>query len=165
MIPCIVKNDIWSVNIRRPQGNPKYFKLRGSKAALFGADNLRGSWLNIIVEREFDAILASQEIGDVCGVASLGSATSKLNLSLWESHLLPPRVILVANDSDPAGRKASHGLRRLSAQFYPMRIPTLNVGDKDITDYVMAGGDLWEWLKHHLFLLKLICPKGYFISL
>jgi len=31
-----------------------------------------------------------------------------------------------------------------------LQVPQLNPGDKDITDYYLAGGDLWKWLEHNL---------------
>ena len=81
---------------------------------------------------------------------------SLLDLSLWGSYLLPAKAIFVAYDADPSGKKGSLNLAKLSAQIRCIRIPVLNPGDKDITDYVMAGGDLWEWFKYHLGLLELL---------
>ena len=50
-----------------------------------------------------------------------------------------------------------------------IRIPSLSPSGKDITDYVQAGGDLWEWLsttwcelKTHLSIHKeKICLKNF----
>jgi hypothetical protein len=156
VIPCFIDKKLWHINIRRPSGNPKYFKIRGSRQGLFGAINLRGSWLVLLTEGEFDAMLADQEIGDVAGVATLGSAIRKIDLATWGSYLLPARVILVAQDSDRAGQKAKEALSNLSPQIHPIRVPVLSPGDKDITDYFKAVGDLWEWLKYHLLQLGLI---------
>lgn len=159
-VPCLVENNLWSVNIRRPLGDPKYQKLKGSKAALFGADNLLGAEIALLTEGEFDCILASQVIGDVAGVATLGSATKRLNVASWGRYLLPARAILAAYDLDEAGRRGLADLVNQSPQIYPVRVPALRPGDNDLTDYHQAGGELWEWLKYNLERLNILQALG-----
>ncbi len=149
MIPCIVGGVVWYIKVRRG-GQPKYLNIRGSKPALFGADHLRGAELVILTEGELDAILTFQELGDVCGVATFGSAAKRPDLYTWGNHLITAALILAAYDLDEAGK---NGLEMLSGQIgtvRPVSIPRLNPGDKDITDYYLAGGNLWEWLKYNL---------------
>jgi len=155
VIPAFVGGDLYYLNIRRAAGKPKYHKVKGSRAALFGTTSLRGSDLALLVEGEFDCILADQEIGDVAGVATLGSASKRLNLSEWGKYLLPAKVILAALDSDGAGCLGGAGLAGLSSRIRTVKVPVLNAGGKDISDYVQAGGDLWLWLKYNLERLEL----------
>ncbi|OPZ75711.1 MAG: DNA primase [Firmicutes bacterium ADurb.Bin456] len=150
LIPCIVGGVVWYIKIRRPKGTPKYLNIRGGKPALFGADHLRGAELVILTEGELDAILTFQELGDVCGVATFGSATARPDLDTWGEYLITASTILTAYDLDNAGR---HGLEELTGTLgtaRPLQVPQLNPGDKDITDYYLAGGDLWKWLEHNL---------------
>lgn len=155
-VPHQAGGELWAVNIRRPAGDPKYLKITGSKAALFGADNLRGAEFILLTEGEFDAMLADQLTGDVCGVATLGSAGSDIDIARWGVYLLPARAILAALDLDPAGRRGLARLAAHSPQIHPVRVPALRAGDKDITDYHQAGGDLWGWLKYTLDRLGLL---------
>jgi len=150
VIPWLVGGALWGVNMRRPAGDPKYYKLPGSKAALFGADNLRGAEIVLLTEGELDCILAAQELGDVAGVATLGSASKRLDLATWGVYLLPARAILAAYDLDPAGSAGLAALAGRSARVHSILVPALRAGDKDITDYHQAGGNLWEWLKYNL---------------
>ena len=84
------------------------------------------------------------------GVATLGSANKKLDLTRWTQYLLPAEEIIAVLDNDSAGALGAQNLAGLSAQIHPVRIPSLSPSGKDITDFVQAGGDLWEWLKHQL---------------
>jgi len=156
VIPIIFEKKIWAVNVRLPNGKNKYYKIKGSRGALFGADNLRGSWIIILVEGEFDAMLMDQEVGDVIGVATLGSVSSSLNISRWGQYLLPAEVILVSFDADSVGLRHMKKLADKASHIHEVQVLRLNSGDKDITDYNLAGGDLWEWLKYHLERLDLI---------
>jgi len=146
VIPAIVAGALWYIKIRQPAGDPKYIQPRGGRPALFGAANLRGAEIVLLTEGEFDCILADQELGDVVGVATLGSAQKKLDLRSWGAYLLPARAILAAYDLDPAGNRGQAALVALSARIHSVRVPRLGPKDKDITDYYRAGGDLWEWL-------------------
>ena len=146
----------WAVNIRRPADKPKYRKIEGSQSALFGADNLAGAEFVLMTEGEFDAILADQLLWDVAGVATLGSASKQLDVTTWGVYLLPARAILAAYDLDPAGKAGVAALMGKSDRMHLARVPVLRAGDKDITDYVKAGGDLWEWLKYNLDRLGLL---------
>lgn len=160
VIPYLIGADLWALNVRRPAGDPKYRKIAGSQAALYNADWLRGADLVLLTEGEFDCMVAHQELNDVAGVATLGSATKKLDLATWGVYLLHPLAILAAYDPDKAGQSGSAALAELSARVHLVRVPRLGPGDKDITDYYRAGGDLWQWLKYHLDRLGLLAPLG-----
>lgn len=156
VIPWLIGADLWAVNIRRPMGDPKYYKITGSQSALFGADNLAGAELILLTEGEFDCMLADQIFYNVAGVASLGSASKKLDVGAWGVYLLGARAILAAYDLDPAGQRGLADLLGKSARIHGVRVPALRAGGKDLTDYHQAGGDLWEWLKYNLDRLGLL---------
>jgi len=157
VIPCFIGDGpIWYVKIRQPERKPKYINVTGGKAAMFGAANLLGAEIALLTEGELDCILADQIIGDVAGVATLGSATKRLDISTWGVYLLPARAILAAYDLDKAGKAGLDHLLGRSARIHQLRVPALKPGDKDITDYHLAGGDLWEWIKYSLDNLGLM---------
>jgi hypothetical protein len=95
-------------------------------------------------------MIAHQELNDVAGVATLGGASSRLEISLWGDYLQLPRVILAIYDPDRAGKQGARALAEISRRIHPVRVPVLRTGDKDINDYYLAGGDLWQWLKYTL---------------
>jgi transposase len=92
-------------------------------------------------------------------VATLGSANKKLDIARWIRYLLPAEEIVAVLDNDSAGRQGAQTLAGLSAQIHPVRIPSLSPSANDITDYVRDGGDLWEWLKHHLAAIESPDPQ------
>jgi hypothetical protein len=149
-IPCFAEGEVWGINIRRPDINRKYHKVRGSKAGLFGANNLREKDIVMLTEGEFDCILADLLIGDLVSVATLGGNTTNLDIATWGKYLMPMREILVAYDVDGKSKNGIATLLSKTAQAHSVRIPVLRPGDKDITDYVMAGGDLRSWLLYQL---------------
>lgn len=154
VIPCFVDNSLWYIKIRRLDDEPKYVHVRGGAPALYGTDSLFGAPLILLTEGEFDCMLTWQLLRDIAGVATLGSANKKLDLTRWTRYLLPAEEIIAVLDNDTAGKMGAQNLAGLSAQIHPVRIPSLSPSGKDITDYVQAGGDLWEWLKHHLVSIE-----------
>ena len=166
-IPCLITKDwgtrakdLWYIKVRRPADDPKYLNVTGGQGALFGADNLYGECLNpagkgrgLLTEGEFDAILADQTIGNVCGVGTLGSATETLDLAAWGPYLMPLGWLMAAYDGDSAGKKGLAKLLGKAGSIHPVPVPALRPGDKDITDYHLAGGNLYKWLRYNLALL------------
>jgi DNA primase len=154
VIPCFVEHSLWYIKIRRLIAEPKYMHVRGSAPAMFGTDSIDGAPLVLLTEGEFDCMLTWQLLKDIAGVVTLGSASKKLDLAHWTRYLLPAEEIIAVLDNDTAGKLGAQSLAGLSAQIYPVRIPSLSATGKDITDYVQAGGDLWAWLKHHLVRIE-----------
>lgn len=154
VIPCFVGDSLWYIKIRRMGGEPKYLHVRGSSPAMFGTGSLGGAPLILLTEGEFDCMLTWQLLRDIAGVATLGSASKKLDLKRWMQYLLPAEEIVAVLDNDSAGKQGAQMLAGLSAQIHPVRIPSLSPSASDITDYVRDGGDLWEWLKHHLAAIE-----------
>jgi len=75
VIPCEKDNMLWYVKIRRPvTDRHKYIQIRGSKAALFGINNLGNeNRLLLFCKGELDTMLAWQEVGNLVDVATLCS--------------------------------------------------------------------------------------------
>jgi DNA primase len=137
VIPCEVAGALWYVKIRRLAGKPKYIQPRGSKAALFGADDLGNEGrLLLLTEGEFDCMLGKQELGDLVDVATLGGAARGID-ARWLPYLLPYKRILAAYDQDGPGQKGAAKLSQASR-----RILRINFADGDLTDYFLSGGDL-----------------------
>jgi hypothetical protein len=146
VIPCEIGGNVWYVKVRRAKGEPKYIQVKGSRPALFGAETLRGQSLAVMCEGEFDALLLWQEAGSLAGIATMGSATGRLDVGAWAEYLLPLSRLLVAYDLDGAGNDGAAKLTGLTHRARLVSVPQLREGDKDLTDYYKAGGNFREWL-------------------
>jgi DNA primase len=107
VIPCLDASQVWYLNVRRRDGlQPKYKKVSGSRAALFGVDHLTGKPDLFTVEGEFDAMLLWQEAGHLADVLTLGGASGRL-ADDHMVYLLGADRFHVATDSDEEGDKAA----------------------------------------------------------
>jgi DNA primase len=145
VIPCLVAGRAWYLKVRRAAGQPKYTQVRGGQIALFGADTLPGQDVAVVTEGEFDAMLLHQEVGDLVGVVTLGSAATRLP-DAWVPYLLGVRRLLVAYDADAAGAEGAAAWQALSTRTQRL----LPLAGKDVTDFYLAGGDLRAWVQFAL---------------
>ena len=107
-IPLCQDGKIYRIRIRRPkfalrsERDPRYYLLRGSdtRALVLGHDRE----IYVLVESELDAILLSQEAGDLVGVIALGNAQARPDKEAMAA-LSKCKLILVALDADNAGAK------------------------------------------------------------
>ena len=143
-IPWVMSDVIWKVNFRRFNSPSKYLQLRGSQPGIFGADTIRDHPITYIVEGEFDAMLLEQEAGDLIGVCTLGSASSRHLSSKWLSHFLSCQRIYLVGDNDLAGQEWAEALLGNSHRLRNIQVPE----GKDITDFCRIGGDLKGWVKN-----------------
>lgn len=145
-IPWFAADALWAVKVRRATGFPKYVQIAGgSSHGLYGADYLPYHQTALFCEGEFDVLIARQEVGKwVCPV-SLGSASNRLP-ARWYAELSACRSILVAYDNDDAGEKGTEHLLRISPRFRELKLPF----GKDISDFYLNGGDVYEWISHDL---------------
>jgi DNA primase len=177
LIPCLALGQVWYLKVallpgdrvrcekcRQPaparQPCPqcgalnKYRGVKGNRpAAIFGADDLAGVDLALFVEGEFDAMLAWQEVRDVISVCTLGSATNQPDLATWGPYMAPLSLVLAAYDNDEAGQRGARALQSLSERVHLVGLPSADPSleaAKDITDFVLQGGELWPWLKGEL---------------
>jgi len=151
LLPCEVGGVIWYLKVRRAKAEAgrKYPQVRGSRPGLFGADTLAGHDVAVMVEGEFDAMLLEQEVDDLVGVCTLGSATAGLDLATWGAYLLPVTYLFLIYDVDPAGRNGADKLAGETARARRLTLPCL-AGAKDVTDFHLAGGNLRDWLTFEL---------------
>ena len=98
-----------------------------------------GAW--IVVESELDAILIAQDAGDIIGVASLGSCSTKPDGALYDA-LRKADHIINALDFDAAGLKASPWWAEHFPQAERWPVPR----GKDPGDYRKEGGDIRAWI-------------------
>jgi hypothetical protein len=154
----VVDGALWAVHVRTlPASNsqhrqagtaegeslPKYLYVRGSKAsALYNGDALEEGCNVLIVEGEFDALLAQQELGKQVVVVTAGSAANPLPRR-WLDRLKRAGRIYSCLDGDEAGRRATTVLAELlGEQHQTLRLPQ----GKDMTEFVIDyGGDLNTW--------------------
>ena len=73
MLPRPLDGRLWQLKIRTKRQQPKYLAISGGHPCLFAADTLVPGEPAILTEREFDALLLWQEVGDLVGVATLRS--------------------------------------------------------------------------------------------
>jgi hypothetical protein len=145
VIPGMVGGDCWYLKHRPPRGKPKYLHVRGSRPALFMANDLFAYPVIVFCEGEFDALLLAQEAGDLAGIATFGSASQHLDVAAWGWYLLNARRFLVAYDMDGKSEAGAQGLLTLR-QALRANVPQLQPQDKDLTDFHKSGGNLRHWL-------------------
>ncbi len=144
-LPGMVGETCWYLKVRRPRGKPKYLHVRGSRPALFTANELSTRTSIVFCEGEFDALLLGQEAGDLAGIATLGSASQHLDVTTWDWYLLGARRFLVAYDMDGKSEAGANGLLTLRHALRA-KVPQIHPQDKDLTDFHKSGGDLHHWL-------------------
>lgn len=154
-IPARINGTVWYVKVRtNGAGNrPKYLLVKGSRpAALYNADDLIQTTTCLIVEGEFNAMIAWQEtqnaIEDVLGVASMGAAGNRPDLVQWGPYFLNKRLVLALYDGDEAGE--SGALRLCDTLGERVKLAALPQGSGDLNDYFKAGGDVLHWLAGEL---------------
>lgn len=103
------------------------------------------SWTGpvVVVEGEFDALLAWQELSGLLPVVTLGGAQCSPADTYDAGWLGLCSRLLIAADSDEAGDEC----RALWRDFSPRRTVSVDLpGGKDITEAHVAGADLRKWL-------------------
>lgn len=108
VIPWIIKDQLWRINIRRPQNikrGPKYCGPTGWSNGLYNADQLQPGKPAILVEGEFDALTILQEAGDLVIPVATGS-TGGSRCTNWLKMLQKCSIVLVTFDADEAGEEA-----------------------------------------------------------
>ena len=151
VIPCLVDGLLWYIKVRRPSPplpGPKYQKVKGSKAALYGLDFLTAKRVVVICEGELDALLLWQEVADLVDVVALGSKSARPAIPLL-SRLAGAVRWLVALDVD--ADKEADWWGDFSARVRRVR----PLRGNDLTDFHQAGGDLRSWAIYHIERLGL----------
>lgn len=100
---------------------------------LYGADALKGAESVLIVEGEFDLMLATQTLGHQVAVISVGSASGRLS-EQWLEALRQKTLVVSILDTDAAGKSATESLSQyLGDKHRPIQLPT----GKDLTEFVV----------------------------
>jgi len=132
----------------------KYYFVQFSRAALHGKVSNKRPLL--IVEGEFDMILAYQEAGDRLDVVTLGGAGNKLP-ARWLQYINYHNPIAVMYDNDQAGQEGARHWDFLGSRLMNP-VPKLTVG-KDIGEFVLTHGCSFSaWVDN--ILLKSVKPIG-----
>ncbi len=97
----------------------------------------------VVVESELDALLIHQEAGDLVGVVAMGSAQAKPDENLHQ-RLMAAKCILVALDTDEAGKMAAWGFWRQYPAF--RRWPCIH-GAKDPNEQRLNGIPIRGWIQ------------------
>lgn len=143
VLPYQQAGSLWALRVRTFDTKlSKYINASGSKVSgtLYGARALAAGKPVLMVEGEFDCLLAQQDAGDTLAVVTLGPASNRLSPH-WRAALMSAPVIYLALDNDSAGQQAAAALGEAlaGADVRLLRYPD---GIKDYTDYRKAGGQL-----------------------
>jgi DNA primase len=162
LIPWFGDGALWGVHVRtipeiqvdkaEAQDLPKYLYVRGSKAStLYNGDALEADTDVLMVEGEFDALLAQQALGKEVIVVTAGGAANPVPRR-WLYRLQQAKRVYSCLDKDDAGRRAAARLQELlGAQHQALSLPR----GKDITEFVIDyGGDLRAWWRGEIERLK-----------
>jgi DNA primase len=106
VIPWIDNGQVSRLRIRRmkPGDDPRYAIVSGSSMVpMILGPEMKSI---VVVESELDALLISQEAGDLCSVIAMGFAQARPDRNTHEI-LSKCETILIALDSDDAGAKAA----------------------------------------------------------
>lgn len=134
--------------ILNPGEGPKYLYDKGSKATLFGLDQIKGSRFVILTEGESDAVCLSAH-----GFPAV-SATSGCGSFKDEWVPLLPKVVFISYDMDLPGKK---GAVNVHWKIPHSKIVKLPDGYKDVTEFFQGGhtaDEYWELIKNAITVEK-----------
>jgi hypothetical protein len=149
VIPTYVDNELWRINIRRPDplplmpdGTPwpRYYYVPGSRNCTMVLNPERKG--HVIVESELDAILISKTAGDLVSGVALRSVSGKPDQRTYKL-LKDSLQILVAIDFDKAGAGAWPWWKEHFPECERWPVPEA----KDPGDAFKAGVDVREWVR------------------
>lgn len=144
-IPLIFRGALWSVKIRRADGQSGYMHVAGGNpTSLYGADALNSRSVVVFCAHEFDALLVQQEAGVLVAVTVLSDTLFPLK-SCWTEALAQSHTALVTY----GGATIERSIQRLlptTAHCKRIRVPH----GKDITDFHVNGGDVRGWIEEEL---------------
>lgn len=131
VIPHLADGHLWALRVRRATGDPKYMGVSGGSKALYWSDAILPGLPVLIVEGEFDALVAWQCAADLVSPVALGSASNADINPYWFPKLMSAPRILARLDDDAAGGKYMPKLAALSQCVVPCQVPH----GKDINEF------------------------------
>ena len=146
VLPWAEGDRLWQIKVRTNHPQLRYMAVSGGHPCLYGAETLVPGELAVLTEGELDTQLLHQEVGDLLGVASLGSA------SRWPTphalrYLMACSELLVATDADLEGEQGAKKLGLLLPGRVRRLRPPLG---KDPTEYRRLGGNVRDWVRFEL---------------
>lgn len=138
-IPMMQGGNVVRIRVRRPEGEPRYYVLRGS--SMVGLMITGEAPALVVVESELDGLLLHQEAGDLVGLVALGNAQSRPDREA-AALLSRARLILVGLDADRAGAREAWGWW---ADHYSQARRWPPIEGKDLTEMHLAGVSLKLW--------------------
>ena len=146
VIPLFQEGSIRKIKIRKADWTEddqygKYFEVPGSSNGMPIFGNLSNP-IAVIVEAEFDAMLLTQQAGDLCTFLSLGGAQKKPD-AITHKWLQERDLILYGLDFDDAGKKEYTHWRATYPKVKAWPVPK----EKSPGDFFTAGGDLRKWIE------------------
>lgn len=147
VIPWLIENKFWRVNIRRPVGEPKYRGIKGGANGLYNADAIGRDDVVIMTEGEFDALVIRSHVKGITPVAT--GAVSWGRVLRWVSLLSTCQLVLNAFDADEETNehvaKSVLWWRDNLGEKFIRKAPLAH----DVTDMWKAGMDLQAWVEPH----------------
>jgi len=147
LIPWIADEHVWALKVRRSGGSNKYSQVGGGrvKQGLYLADEIRLGNSVLMLEGEFDALVAWRWGRVFASPVAIGSAANFQLDPRWWSRLVAVKVILARMDNDEAGSHAVEGLKRISKRVVGVNVPAPH---KDVNEFVLADGPnaFVDWL-------------------
>jgi DNA primase len=143
-IPHFYGDLLWAVRTRLgryARHGIRYMLHTGSKPCFYNAGALAKASTVLIVEGEFDCMLAQQEAPTSMAVVTLGSASS--NPDRW-AHLVTQKHILIATDNDAEGESIASKWMSCLGNVRRVYVPA----GKDITEFWQTAGDIKPWLNN-----------------
>lgn len=139
-MPWTADQTLWGIKVRRAAGEQRYQQVNGGniKGSLYLADDIQPGLPVLLVEGEFDALIAQQAGRGLISATALGSAANKHIAARWYMKLIAAPNLLICMDDDGAGQAAEAHLRQLSQAAHCVHVPQ----GKDINEfYLLAGHD------------------------
>lgn len=140
VIPVFDGDELLRVRVRRPEGEPKYYRLPSDSGWSGPMVTTPDRQAFVVVEAELDALAIHQAAGDLVSAVAVGSSSAKPDAATHE-RLQRACKILVALDLDEAGERAWKWWRR-----YPKAVRWNVPQGKDPGDFAGSGGDLRAWV-------------------
>ncbi len=132
----------------------KYRGVKGNRSdSIFGLENIRSAKNAVLCEGEFDTMILDQECSEVAGVATLGSAGTRLDVSRWGGDFLHLERIVTTYHLDNAGLLGASRIEAASNRIVQCFLPEID-NCKDVNDIFLAGGDLRTWLENEFIRLQ-----------
>jgi hypothetical protein len=96
-----------------------------------------------ITEGECDTLIVFQEVNDLVGACTLGSASGRLDIAEWGCQFIPIQHIITVYDNDAAGERGAQSWGSLGGRVKQAKVPEPY---KDINEFFIAGGKVADWV-------------------